>query len=614
MILPVGVPVSAATRPMHCGANGRMRSMPDEATTPETSEQAVRQAVDKLLQSEQFRSAARASRLLRFLVETALDGRSEQLKEYVLGVEVFDRGAAFDSTVDTIVRVEASKLRKRLDAYYRGPGRKDDVIIAIPKGTYVPEFRHRPRRDPPKNSVVRNRPFSVHILPFANGTSDADDHAWSEGLRSELMLLLSRSTRLRVVSHALDAPASDGSGRSGIRSQRADLLLQCSVQRHPAGVRVIAHVTDSVTGTQIWSAAYDRSISDPGAMQESIARPIVDDLLLTLADNQHQFSSRRHSTDCTAFEPFLRGCRHLARFTVASQVAALQQFELALAAQADYPLASLATVRTLLNLTTLGVKPPMEVLCRARDLLKRVLSVDPGLAEAHTLFADVVIRQDRDWTEGEKHHKIALRLKPDSADVHDGYATSLLAPTGRMEEALTENAIARQLDPFSPHIERSHLFILMLGRRIRDVELESTRILEARPDDGYARVMLALALQGQRRRADALVEYQRLFESDPSLQHEAYVACLQAVSGDRKPAQDLLRKLRHAAPDSRFVPAMTLAWLHLHLGEVEEALSEMERACTNREYEVVLGRVGFGFDGVRDHPQFRAILKRVGLG
>jgi hypothetical protein len=112
------------------------------ATSMPTAD-AVMHALDKLLIGPQLVNAPRASRFLRFIVEAVLDGRGDSLKEYVIGVEVFDRQASFDPRIDTIVRVEAAKLRKRVREYYRGPGRRDLVVIELPKGGYVPQFRLR---------------------------------------------------------------------------------------------------------------------------------------------------------------------------------------------------------------------------------------------------------------------------------------------------------------------------------------------------------------------------------------------------------------------------------------------------------------------------------------
>jgi hypothetical protein len=80
------------------------------------------------------------ARFLRFTVERTIAGQADQLKETILGIEVFDRTSSFDPRTDTIVRVEARRLRSKLKEYCETHGRHDDVLIEFPKGSYVPTF------------------------------------------------------------------------------------------------------------------------------------------------------------------------------------------------------------------------------------------------------------------------------------------------------------------------------------------------------------------------------------------------------------------------------------------------------------------------------------------
>ncbi len=105
------------------------------------SPDSVREQLDRILSSEAFAAAGRHSRVLRYLVERTLAGEGEQLKEYVLGTEVFDRPDTYDPRIDSIVRVEVRRLRSRLEDYYRGVGAGDSVHITIPRGAYVPVFQ-----------------------------------------------------------------------------------------------------------------------------------------------------------------------------------------------------------------------------------------------------------------------------------------------------------------------------------------------------------------------------------------------------------------------------------------------------------------------------------------
>ncbi|MFG1265937.1 type IV pilus biogenesis/stability protein PilW [Xanthobacter aminoxidans] len=103
----------------------------------------VRAALDRVLASADFASSPRLAAFLRFVVETTLDGRADALKGYTIAVEALGRPPSFDPQSDPIVRVEATRLRRALDRYYATVGADDPVIIDVPKGGYVPQFRAR---------------------------------------------------------------------------------------------------------------------------------------------------------------------------------------------------------------------------------------------------------------------------------------------------------------------------------------------------------------------------------------------------------------------------------------------------------------------------------------
>jgi TolB-like protein/Tfp pilus assembly protein PilF len=102
---------------------------------------AVRAELKAILASSVFANATRLQRFLRFIVHRSLSGQAESLKEYLIGVEVFGRPPSFEPQSDSVVRVEARRLRFKLDEYYRAEGRDHQVVIEVPKGGYRPCFR-----------------------------------------------------------------------------------------------------------------------------------------------------------------------------------------------------------------------------------------------------------------------------------------------------------------------------------------------------------------------------------------------------------------------------------------------------------------------------------------
>ncbi|MCU1237392.1 MAG: hypothetical protein JWP63_5359 [Candidatus Solibacter sp.] len=107
----------------------------------ELTSDTVREEIERILLSELFRDSPTLKRLLRFLVEETLAGRENALKEYNIGTTVFQRGEFYDTKSESIVRVQASVLRKKLVAYYAGPGAQSAIRIDLPRGHYVPQFQ-----------------------------------------------------------------------------------------------------------------------------------------------------------------------------------------------------------------------------------------------------------------------------------------------------------------------------------------------------------------------------------------------------------------------------------------------------------------------------------------
>jgi len=119
----------------------------------------VREELARILKSGAFEQADRLKRFLMFIVNEAAAGRRTELKEYVIGVQVFRKEDSFDPRTDPIVRVQARRLRARLVRYYREEGRGDSLVIELPKGGYAPVFK---RRDTP---VLARRTISTATKP-----------------------------------------------------------------------------------------------------------------------------------------------------------------------------------------------------------------------------------------------------------------------------------------------------------------------------------------------------------------------------------------------------------------------------------------------------------------
>src|SRR5438477_9899955 len=123
----------------------------------------IRNQLDRILAHPRFRNSKRYPALLRYVVETALEGRADSLKERTIGIEVFGREPDYDTNLDHTVRTSAGEVRKRLAQYYVESDRDQEIRIDLPAGSYVPQFRrhrqwdNRPALQPAGNGVDQLR-------------------------------------------------------------------------------------------------------------------------------------------------------------------------------------------------------------------------------------------------------------------------------------------------------------------------------------------------------------------------------------------------------------------------------------------------------------------------
>jgi adenylate cyclase len=278
-------------------------------TVTPIAEPEVRAELDRILASKGFATAGRLSKLLRYVVEKTLAGETDQLKEYAVGVEVFERDEKYDPRLDSIVRVEAGRLRSKLDEYYNGNGTGSPIRITLPRGGYAAHFQ--PRVDAPvvaatatgtatkrsrvgiplaagllcaiaalvfwlgsrdRRPVEDLRPTAA-VLPFEVNMIGGDNSNYSaqitEAVTSEL-------ARLGTISVASYTSAMHFEGRRRPMSEIAAALnstyvLEASVDDEASEILVVARMVDTATDRKIWVSDYRGQRDDVRGIAQRIA-------------------------------------------------------------------------------------------------------------------------------------------------------------------------------------------------------------------------------------------------------------------------------------------------------------------------------------------------------
>ena len=221
----------------------------------------------RVLESEQFAETTRLKRFLSYVVNESLAGNSDRLKGYVVGLEVFDRGDDFDPQVDTIVRVQAGKLRQRLDLYYANAGKLDPVRIYLPKGSYAPVFEVSVEPEIEDIDTIVTPPSSrapaVAVLPFDNLSGDPGQEYFVDGVTEEIINALTQFREIRVIARNSAFQYKDQP--RDLRTVGKDLgvgyVLEGSVRKAANMVRITAQLIEAANGTHVYSENYDRELS-----------------------------------------------------------------------------------------------------------------------------------------------------------------------------------------------------------------------------------------------------------------------------------------------------------------------------------------------------------------
>lgn len=248
-------------------------------------ESALIRHVERICESPEFRSKPVLCRFLSYIVSETLAGRGERIKAFSIGVDVFNRDEDFDPGQDTLVRINAVRLRRMLDLYYSNTGKNDDLRIEIPKGGYVPEFTSRPitQEGPEELSVpVRERKISleptVAVFSFKDFIRDPENDYFARGFSYELMVELTKFEDLLVFSYLniTDHPDEGSEMYLSLLEKGIRFTISGVIQGDSERINVLVELRDLFEGRQIWCERYAKEMLAEHfiEIQENVAREI----------------------------------------------------------------------------------------------------------------------------------------------------------------------------------------------------------------------------------------------------------------------------------------------------------------------------------------------------
>ncbi|TWB23687.1 TolB-like protein [Nitrospirillum amazonense] len=581
----------------------------DPTKTP--SPWAVREQIDRLRASPQFAGSERLLAFLHFIVEETLKDGGATLREAVIGNAVYGREPPYDPRIDSTVRVEARRLRRKLEDHYAGPGQSDPVVITLPTGGYVPHFALN--TTPPAVETDAPTPLAegptytpgfgaaVAVMPLRALSRAPGDESFADGLTDELIYALGRAQGLRVTSRAVAFQAHDRGWTvpALARELGVDAVLQGTVRRQDGMLRVTVEVSNP-KGFVIWSDRFDAPDHEHLRLQERIAATVLSRVRL----DHSAMRAARVSPGPVALEGHARIYRArqlLDQQTPAALYEAQEIFQRVAEGAADFARGHSGVADCQCDLFRLGLVDHSEAKATAEAAVRRALEIDAHSVEALTARATVFAWLDRDAEAAEVDFARALRLG-DHARATRLYGV-FLTILGRHDEAEHLFREARAIEPFSVQQDIAEATSHYQARR-------HAQLIAAGPQAGEAaEVLVCRALAhvfgGEPEGARALVgAIERASAKHPGLAYAR--AEIEAWLGEPERGWRLL-----ATADTVPATAFARATLAAALNDEVQGLAALNRAIDRRELSTVWLRTDSRFDAWRDRPAFQAVMDRL---
>ena len=467
----------------------------------------------------------------------------------------------------------------------------------------VPEERSNAR-------VVR----SVAVLPLKNLSGDPEQQYVADGLTEMLIHELSKIGALRVISSTSSFKYADGKKRLPeiARELRVDGIVEASMFSAGPRVRVVAKLLDGPTESALWSETFERRSEDVMTLQHELAAAIVRSIRGKLTPQEEKALAPPRPPLSESYRAYLKGRYEWNKRTPESLQKALALYEEALALDPNFALAHAGLADYYSALPFYTDVPPRDVFPSAKAAATRALALDEELPEAHASMAYVLCYYDWEWTRAEEHFKRALALNPSHANAHHMYSR-FLSTTGRIDEAIEQLRLARELDPLATILHANEGVILYFARRYDEAIVRLRQTLELDPKYAVAMWGIGLAYDAKGDHAQAVEWMEQAVALRPtSSNYQASLAYAYGRAGRRNDAAGIRKKLQESAAN-RYVSPYQFALIDAGLGDRERVVKRLDEAFRDKSTLLTYMKMDPRLDLVREDPRFVELLRKINL-
>jgi TolB-like protein/Flp pilus assembly protein TadD len=489
------------------------------------------------------------------------------------------------------------------------------VLLTILVGAGFWFFSHRVH--PSTNiSTAISTPFGkrLAVLPFKPLVPEDQDQVLELGMADTLITKLSNSREI-IVSSLPSVRKYGGLDQDSVvagRQLQVNSVLEGNVQKSGDHIRVTARLINVSDGSSIWAGSFDEKFTDVFTVQDAISQKVADALAVQLSGEEKQRLTRRYTQNVEAYQLYLTGRYQWGKLTPPDIRKGIVFIQQAIDKDPTYALAYFGLAEANRSLSINADVPSKDCLPQAKAAAMKALQIDESLAEAHASLSFSFAWYDWDWNGAEKEARRAIALNSNSAHAHFALA-HVLSDLGRHDEAIAEMAKARSLDPvFLLYAALEGMFLHHAGRN-DEASAKLQKVIELEPNFWVTHLVLGRVYLQQRKYPEAIIEFGKGRDlSRGNSEAIASIGYAEALAGEKTKARGVLDELK-VLSGQRYIPPHNIALVCSALGDQNEALAQLEKACDERDVRLTVLKVDPRWDLLRSNPRFVAILKRIGL-
>jgi TolB-like protein/Tfp pilus assembly protein PilF len=444
---------------------------------------------------------------------------------------------------------------------------------------------------------------SVAVLPFLDMSPGKDQEYFCDGLTEEMINELSQIGTLKVAART-SAFAFKDQGRD-IREIGRKLgvenVLEGSVRKDGARLRITVQLISVADGFHIWSRNYDRDFGGVFAIQDNIARAVAGALRISLLELA---PPRPRTANLDAYEEYLQGRYDYSTPTREGLARAVGHFERAVALDPGFARAWAALGGSIAFQASVGHVPVSGNVERASAAIDRALALDGRLASAYLFRGWIKMSFDWDWKAADEAYAKALEIDPGSGLVA---ASQLALGLGRFDRAEALARRAAEVDALNASAVMNLALTVFYAGRLEEARPLFEEVLRLDPNRGNVHALLAQILLLQSRPAEALALLDQ--ETEPLFGLPARAMALQALDRSGEFRDELAKYIERYRTGNAYQVAQTYAFA----GETDEAFRWLETAYEQRDGGLFLVKADPLFAKLRADGRFSSFLKKLGI-